>query len=189
MTYPQYLAIPQFPWPPESALEALPAERAAAVRAAAEKVQLLVFDFDGVMTDNSVYVSQEGVEFVRASRSEGFGLDKLKTRGIGLLVLSKEVNPVVGARCRKLKLECVQGIDDKLPALEKLVAERGLTLDQVGYMGNDTNDEACLRAAGFPITTGDAHPAVISLGLYVSTRPGGYGAVREVCDLIDALKA
>ncbi len=182
------LALPPFPWPPESALNAYSAERAEAIRQAIAELKMVVFDFDGVFTDNAVWVTQEGVELVRASRFEGFGLVRLQKRGIELMVLSTEVNPVVSARCDKLKLDRKQGVHDKLPALCEIVEGKGLTLAQVGYLGNDTNDIQCLQNVGFPMTVGDAHPAVIDLGLYRTVRPGGYGAVREVCDLIDKLK-
>ena len=112
---------------------------------------MLVFDFDGVMTDNRVLVFEDGREAVLCSRGDGMGLDLLKKSGLPLAVISKEVNPVVSARCRKLKIPCEQGIDDKLGVLARITAEQGLTLADVAFMGNDVNDLACMTAAGVAI--------------------------------------
>lgn len=145
---------------------------------------LVVFDFDGVMTDNRVLVMQDGTEGVLCNRSDGLGLGMLKDAGVPVLVLSKEKNPVVAARCRKLGLECLQGIDDKLTRLRELLDARGIAASKTAYVGNDLNDLACMRHVGLPIAVGDAYPAVIDAARYVTQARGGYGAVREVCDLI-----
>ncbi|MBS0190128.1 MAG: glycosyltransferase [Phycisphaerales bacterium] len=155
-------------------------------------IRLLVCDFDGVFTDNRVYTDQEGVESVACSRGDGMGLEMLRKSGLPIFVLSKEVNPVVAARCRKLKLECLQGIDDKLPALEKLARERGLSPREIAYVGNDTNDLGPLSWVGLPVLVNDAHPEVLPrLGrqdaLVLSER-GGHGALREICDLLLAAR-
>ncbi|MFZ1414483.1 MAG: HAD hydrolase family protein [Defluviicoccus sp.] len=160
--------------------------RFAGVRAAdlLRPIKLLVLDFDGVMTDNRVLVMEDGREGVLCSRGDGFGFDLLRAINFPALVISKEGNPVVGARCRKLKIPCEQGIGDKLPVLERLVRERGLTLAQVAYMGNDLNDLDCMRACGVAIAPSDAHPAVLAIASVITNAQGGFGAVREICDLI-----
>ena len=150
-------------------------------------VRLVVFDFDGVFTDNTVYVSEDGTESVRCWRGDGLGLQAIQRLGLQVLILSTEVNPVVTARSRKLKVECVQGCEDKRARLEAIVRERGLTLDQVAYVGNDVNDLGCLEAVGVPVVVGDAHPAVLGAAKLRTQRPGGRGAVREVCDLLVAI--
>jgi 3-deoxy-D-manno-octulosonate 8-phosphate phosphatase (KDO 8-P phosphatase) len=147
-------------------------------------VKLVVFDFDGVFTDNTVYVSQDGVESVRCWRSDGLGLAKLKQAGIPAVIVSTEKNPVVSVRAQKLLLRCIQGCDDKLAAVKGLAAEHGTTLAETAFVGNDINDLACLQAVGLPIVVQDAHPDVISAAAYRTTTPGGFGAVREVCDAI-----
>jgi len=151
-------------------------------------VRLVVFDFDGVFTDNTVYVSEDGTETVRCWRGDGLGLQALQRLGVGVLILSTEVNPVVSVRGRKLKVECVQGCDDKRTRLESIVRERGLTLDQVAYVGNDINDLGCLEAVGVPVVVFDAHPSVLAAARLRTVRPGGHGAVREVCDLLVAAR-
>lgn len=151
-------------------------------------VRLLVLDFDGVMTDNAVLVSDSGTEAVRCSRSDGLGLARLRDAGVDVLVLSTESNPVVTARCRKLGLDCVQGCGDKRGVLERIAAERGLAASHIAYVGNDVNDLGCLRWAGVPVAVADAWPDVRAVARLVTTRPGGAGAVREVADWILAAR-
>ena len=148
-------------------------------------VKLLVFDFDGVFTNNMVYVFEDGREAVRCSRQDGLGLAKLRRRGLAMCILSTEANPVVAARAKKLQLRCIQGCEDKGAALDALLAESGCTDRQLAFVGNDINDLPCLTRAGVPIIVQDAHPDVLAYALYRTTAPGGHGAVREVCDLFD----
>lgn len=151
-------------------------------------VKLVVFDFDGVFTDNTVYVSQDGTESVRCWRSDGLGVTKLKEAGVHTAIVSTEANPVVSARSRKLSMRCVQSCDDKAAAVRALADEHGLSLADVAFVGNDINDLACLRLVGLPIVVRDAHADVIDAAAYRTTAPGGRGAVREVCDAIVAAR-
>jgi len=148
------------------------------------QVKLLVFDFDGVFTDNHVYVSQDGTESVSCWRGDGLGLSKIRQLGIPIWVISTEKNPVVSARCKKLQIECIQGCEDKLEALIGLVHQYECSLEETAFVGNDINDKGCLDTVGLPIVVADAHPDVIERVLYVTLNPGGRGAVREVCDLV-----
>jgi YrbI family 3-deoxy-D-manno-octulosonate 8-phosphate phosphatase len=147
-----------------------------------EAIRLLVLDFDGVLTDNRVLVSQDGAEAVWCHRGDGWGIARLKERGMRIVVISTEANPVVGARCRKLGLDFVQACDDKLSALRELAGSLGLGPEQIAYVGNDVNDLDCLRWVGTPIVVADAMPEVHEVARLVTSRPGGYGAVREVAD-------
>ncbi len=151
-------------------------------------IRLLVFDFDGVMTDNRVVVFEDGREGVLCSRGDGMGLDLLRASGLAVAVISKEGNPVVSARCRKLKIPCIQGIGDKLPVLRKMVAEQGIDLQTVAYMGNDINDLECMEAVGLAIAPADAEAQILRVADLVTTARGGFGAVREVADLIVAAR-
>ena len=148
-----------------------------------DPVRLLIFDFDGVFTDNRVYVNGSGIETVGCSRGDGLGIERLLNHGIDAVVLSTEVNPVVAARCRKLNLEVQQGLRDKSQTLRNVVASRGLTLEHVAYVGNDVNDLECLRIAGVAVAPADADPAVRGVADLVLRKRGGYGAVREICEL------
>ena len=150
-------------------------------------IRLIAFDFDGVFTDNKVYVFQDGSEAVRCSRADGLGLEKLTRMGIQAIIISTETNPVVMARSKKLKIRCIQGCNDKRAALEGVAGKQGLALEQVAFVGNDINDLGCLQVVGLPIVVRDAHPDVIHTALYRTQALGGQGAVREVCDLVEAI--
>jgi len=153
-------------------------------REALASVRLAVFDFDGVFTDNHVWVDGDGRETVRCSRADGLGLRRLREVGVDALVVSLETAPVVRARARKLDIECIQGIEDKLSVLREQVSARGLDLEQTAYVGNDINDAECLEAVGLPVVPSDAWPEVFVLATWVLTRPGGEGCVREFCDAV-----
>jgi YrbI family 3-deoxy-D-manno-octulosonate 8-phosphate phosphatase len=148
-------------------------------------VRFVAFDFDGVFTDDAVYVAQDGTELVRCWRGDGLGLRKLERLGIGLAILSTEVNPVVGLRATKMRIRCLQGLENKRSSLDALAAESGLTLDQFAFVGNDINDLVCFTGVGLPIGVRNAHADVRGCVRYLTDTPGGYGAVREICDLFE----
>lgn len=147
-------------------------------------VQMVAFDFDGVFTDNTVYVTQDGVESVRCWRSDGIGLTRLRGAGVHALILSTEVNPVVSVRARKLKTPCRQGIEDKAAAILEFCREKGVDPQQAAFVGNDVNDIPAFKAVGLPIAVFEACSEVIPHVLYRTVNRGGRGAVREICDLI-----
>jgi N-acylneuraminate cytidylyltransferase len=149
-------------------------------------VDALVTDFDGVHTDDRVYLSQDGVESVRVSREDGMGVAMARRAGIRLLILSTEVNPVVAARADKLRIPVIHGQSDKAQALKEWVAAEGLDPNRVAYLGNDVNDLGCLRMVGWPVAVANAHPDVQALARLKLTRRGGSGAVRELCELVIA---
>jgi N-acylneuraminate cytidylyltransferase len=151
-----------------------------------EDPRLVVFDFDGVMTDNRVWVGEHGEEWVACNRSDGIGLDKLRRLGLDLFVLSTEPNTVVASRCRKLGLPFEHGVREKADRLRQLICDRGLTPSQVVYVGNDLNDVDCLRLAGCGVVVADAHPDAVRAADLTLTRAGGHGAVRELCDRLAA---
>jgi 3-deoxy-D-manno-octulosonate 8-phosphate phosphatase (KDO 8-P phosphatase) len=154
------------------------------VKAAIQQIRFIAFDFDGVFTDNHVLVLENGQEAVRCSRSDGIGLSRLRNLGLEMVIISTEPNPVVLSRAKKLKLPCINDCDDKISTLNSLLAKRELELKQAAFMGNDVNDTDCLAQVGLPVVVADAHPDVIELGLYRTVQPGGYGAVREFCDMV-----
>ncbi len=149
-----------------------------------QKIGAIVFDFDGVFTDNKVIVFQDGREAVACSRGDGMGFSLLRKLNIPTLVLSMEENPVVAARCRKLKLQFTQGCSDKLPALRTWLGAQGIDPADVIYVGNDVNDLECLAAVGCGVAVGDAHPAAKTAAKVVLGEPGGNGAIRELVDII-----
>jgi N-acylneuraminate cytidylyltransferase len=149
-----------------------------------QPIALLVFDFDGVLTDDRVYVFEDGREAVACNRGDGMGLTLLRQSGLPMVVLSTEQNSVVAARCRKLQLECKHGLADKRAALVELAKEKNVDLQHVVYVGNDVNDLGCMEAAGFAIAVADAHPRAREQADFVLSARGGSGAVRELCDLL-----
>ena len=153
------------------------------------RIRLVAFDFDGVFTDNMVYVFEDGTEAVRCFRSDGIGLHKLKKIGIETVIISTEANPVVSARASKLKIRCVQNCQDKRAVLEEMAHDQGIRLSEVAFVGNDINDLPCLECVALPIVVQDAHPDVVSTALYQTKNRGGHGAVREVCDLFEKYRS
>jgi YrbI family 3-deoxy-D-manno-octulosonate 8-phosphate phosphatase len=153
-------------------------------RSLPRQIDLVIFDFDGVMTDDTVWVDQDGREMVAANRYDGLGISSLHKAGIPMLVLSTEPNPVVSARCRKLNLPVIQGQSDKAAALLQLLNERNLDPSHVIYLGNDINDIPCFPMVGCALVVADAHPEAIAQADIVLSNAGGHGAVRELCDRI-----
>lgn len=152
-----------------------------------DQIKFVAFDFDGVFTDNRVIVSETGQESVICNRSDGIGLERLRQINIPFAVFSTEANPVVAARCRKLKIPCfsgLSGLNDKLNCLKQVINEKGISLDQVAFVGNDINDLPCFRAVGLPVAVSDAWVEVRKEASLVLTRAGGFGSVREFCDLL-----
>lgn len=147
-------------------------------------VKLLVFDFDGVFTDNTVYVSQDGIESVRCWRSDGLGLSRLRRKGVYIQIISTELNPVVAVRAEKLKIPCKQGIEDKALAILETCKELNIDPANTMFVGNDINDIPAFNTVGIPVAVADAYPETDQHILFKTSKPGGYGAVREVCDLI-----
>ncbi len=152
-----------------------------------KRIKLFVTDFDGIHTDGCVYVGEDGKESVKCSRRDGLGIAMLKKAGIDVRVISKETNPVVSARCRKLQIPCEQGVADsngKADILKRIVEAQKLASDEVLYMGDDLNDTAPLEFAGVAVTVADGHQKLISVCDYVTTRKGGEHAIREVAEMV-----
>jgi 3-deoxy-D-manno-octulosonate 8-phosphate phosphatase (KDO 8-P phosphatase) len=151
---------------------------------ALSEIRLVVFDFDGVFTDNRVWTNDRGEESVACWRGDGLGLRRLEEAGVDHFILSMESNAAVGLRAQKIRAACIQGVEDKLPVLRAEVAKRSLTLAETAYLGNDVNDAECLSAVGLPVVPADAWPDVVPLAKLVLTRAGGHGCVRELCDAL-----
>lgn len=144
----------------------------------------LVMDFDGVHTDDLVQVLQDGTEAVTVSRADGMGLGMLREAGFPMLILSKERNPVVEARGRKLGVETVYGVDQKVNVLRQWCEQRSIPLSRVIYVGNDVNDVGCLEVVGWPVVVPNAHPLAQRAARITLTRDGGRGALRELAEAI-----
>jgi YrbI family 3-deoxy-D-manno-octulosonate 8-phosphate phosphatase len=150
------------------------------------KIELIICDFDGVLTDNRVWTDQDGREMVAAFRSDSFRIGELREKGMDVMILSSEVNPAVGARAKKIGVEAVHGVglQDKGRALLQVLEQKNVKAENVVYVGNDLNDLPCFEIVGWSVAVADAYPEVIRAADYVLSKPGGYGALRELCDLI-----
>lgn len=181
--------------PERTALEIDTAEDLALARALAEDlpgdpidVDAVVTDFDGVHTDDRAWVDASGTEHVAVHRGDGMGVARLREAGVPVLVLSTETDPVVGARARKLRVDCRQGVRDKAGALTSWLDEHSLDPARVAFVGNDVNDLPALALVGWPVATADARPEVRRAARVVLRRPGGAGAVRETADRVLAAR-
>lgn len=148
-------------------------------------IEAIVFDFDGVFTDNRVYQSQTGEESIVCSRGDGLALSRFKQAFSGkLLVLSTETNPVVLKRCEKLGLLCIHGASPKEDALRAWLAHEGVNPAHTLFVGNDLNDLGCLQLVGCGVAVADAHPEVKACARIILERKGGDNAVRELLNLM-----
>ena len=147
-------------------------------------IHALVMDFDGVHTDDLVHVDQDGHESVVTSRSDGMGVSMLRELGIKMLILSKERNPVVSARARKLDIPALHPVDDKREALVSWCKAEGIDLRHVCYVGNDVNDIECLSMVGWAVVVADAHPQARAHAHTILLHSGGRGAIRELTDMV-----
>ena len=147
-------------------------------------IDLLVTDFDGVLTDDRVLVSDDGHESVVCNRADGIGCDLLRAAGLPMLILSTETNPVVAVRGAKLRVEVAQACTDKGEAVVALMRDRGLDPARVMYVGNDVNDLGALRAVGWPVVPADAHPDVVGDARLVTAAGGGAGVLRELASTL-----
>lgn len=152
------------------------------------QIKFVAFDFDGVFTDNSVYVSENGQESVRCYRGDGLGLQRIYALGIRACVISSEKNPVVRQRCEKLDIACHAACESKQELLASILSKHQLTPGEAAFVGNDLNDLECLEFVALPIVVRDAHPDVLPAAIYRTRNAGGHGAVREVCDLLAAAR-
>lgn len=156
----------------------------------ASRVAFMGFDVDGVLTDGSLYFGNAGDEFKVFSSLDGHGIKLLASAGIEVAIISGRQSPALRHRAENLGIgELHMNVSDKLGTMRKLLAQRGLSLQQAGYMGDDVVDLEILTACGFSATVADGHPEVRRHVDYVARLGGGRGAVREVCDLLLAARA
>ena len=147
-----------------------------------ENVELIIFDFDGVLTNNLVYLNQNGDEWVSCSRADGLAFDVLQKLKKSVCILSTEQNPVVAARANKLKVPVLQGISDKTQALKSLADKERIDLANVVYVGNDINDYNIMQLCGYAICPSDSHSKVKEISDVVLKTPGGKGVAREILE-------
>ena len=149
-----------------------------------KNIKLIIYDFDGVMTNNKVYIDQNGNETVRVNRADGLGIAEIKKLGIKQIIISTETNSVVSTRASKLGIPCLQGIENKKSALINYCQKNDFELLNVAYVGNDINDKEVMEIAGTTYCPSDAHKSIQIITDYILKTKGGDGVVREILDLI-----
>ena len=147
-------------------------------------IKIIIYDFDGIMTDNTVYVDQNGNEMVQVNRADGLGVHMIKNLGIEQIIISTEQNPVVSARAFKLGIPCLQGIDNKKVALIEYCHKNDIYLKNVAYTGNDVNDEQAMEISRFKFCPADASERIKEIADFILKSRGGEGVIRELADLI-----
>ena len=145
---------------------------------------LIVYDFDGVMTDNKVYVDQSGREMVQVNRSDGLGVSEIKKLGIEQIIISTEKNSVVSARASKLSIPCLQGIENKKDVLINYCKKNDINLKNIAYVGNDINDKEAMEIVGYSFCPADAHNSIKELSNYTLKVKGGEGVVRKLYEIL-----
>ena len=151
-----------------------------------QKPKIIFTDFDGCLTDDRVWLNQEGEEFVAANRKDGLAVNRLKNLGIQVVITSTETNKVVLARGNKMGVEVLQGLVDKAESIEQYLKQKNLSWEDIWYIGNDVNDIGAIRKAKFSICPSDAVKAVKKeVDLKLKTK-GGYGVLSELATLLES---
>jgi 3-deoxy-D-manno-octulosonate 8-phosphate phosphatase (KDO 8-P phosphatase) len=158
---------------------------AAALQARAERIRLVLFDVDGVLTDGQLVYGLSGEALKTFNTHDGHGIVLLRAAGIEVGILSARDSEIVRTRMRELGVRFLsQGIRDKSVGLDHLLARAGVTAEEVAYIGDDVNDLVALARVGLSAAPSDAAPEVLAAVDFISSKPGGHGAGRTLCELI-----
>jgi 3-deoxy-D-manno-octulosonate 8-phosphate phosphatase (KDO 8-P phosphatase) len=151
----------------------------------AQQIKLLVCDVDGVFSDGRIYLGNDGEELKAFHTKDGFGIKALGASGVDVAIITGRTSAIVENRMKALNVaHIIQGQEDKLPALIDLIEQLDITINEVAYIGDDVPDLPCIEAVGLGISVSDGHPLVLRNADYITFTRGGFGAVRETCDLI-----
>ena len=145
-------------------------------------INALVFDFDGVLTNNLVHIDQDGKELVSCSRADGLAFDVLRKLKKSAYILSTETNAVVTSRAKKLKIPVLQGVSNKVNGIKQLAEQEGINLNNILYVGNDLNDYRVMQLCGYTACPADSHEQIKSISSLVLKTSGGNGIVRELLE-------
>lgn len=149
-----------------------------------KNIQLIFFDFDGVLTNNTVSIDEDGIESVTCNRSDGLAFNAINKLNLRCFVLSTEKNKVVSARCKKLNTKCIQGVDNKLLEIKKISKELNIDKEGIMYIGNDINDLEAIQYVGHSACPSDSHDLVKLNCKYILKKNGGEGIARELIERI-----
>lgn len=158
------------------------------IRERMKKLKLIIYDFDGVMTDNRVIVGQDGTESVVAHRGDGYGVSQIKKLPIEQVIISTETNPVVRRRAEKLDIGIIHGVSDKKSTVMKYCQEKGYAMEEVMFIGNDLNDYDAMMTVGIKGAPADAEEEILAIADWVSQAKGGYGVIRELYRVLQAYR-
>ena len=157
-------------------------------------IKTIIFDFDGIFTNNKVYLNEEGIESIQCDRGDGLGINILKrfikksNLDIDIFILSKEKNQVVQKRAAKLEIKCLSGVDDKLSLISNYFLEKNGEIENsfktLLYVGNDLNDLKPILKSGFSVCPNDSHPIIKKYSMITLKKNGGDGFVRELIELL-----
>jgi YrbI family 3-deoxy-D-manno-octulosonate 8-phosphate phosphatase len=147
-------------------------------------IQLIVYDFDGVLTDNKVILREDGLESVIVNRSDGLAINIIKGIGIKQIIVTTETNKVVEIRAIKLDIPIIKGVNKKKESIISFCNKNNIKLNKVIYIGNDINDLEIMRIVGYPICPSDAYEEVKRISKIILKSKGGSGVVREILKYI-----
>ena len=149
------------------------------------KPKILFTDFDGCLTDDRVWLNQDGEEFVAANRKDGLAVKRLNNLGIQVVITSTETNKVVLARGTKMGVEVLQGLADKAESIDQYLKQKNLSWNDVWYIGNDVNDLGAIEKAKLSISPADAVKRVRNAVDVILKTNGGYGVLSEIASLLE----
>ena len=136
------------------------------------------------MTNNKVYVNQDGTETIQVSRADGLGVSEIRKMGFEQIIISTETNPIVSVRAKKLGINCLQGIENKKVALISYCKDKKFNLENVVYVGNDINDKEVMETVGLRFCPNDSHDSIKKISNHILKANGGDGVIRELLDFI-----
>jgi 3-deoxy-D-manno-octulosonate 8-phosphate phosphatase (KDO 8-P phosphatase) len=147
-------------------------------------LDLIAFDFDGVFTNNQALVLEDGTEGVFVNRSDGLAINQLRLKKYPMVIISTEKNRVVEARAKKLKIPVFTGVNNKAEILKDYCKKKSFSVSRTIFVGNDINDKEVMDLVGYPICPNDAHDSIKNISTTILKTKGGYGAIRELLDLV-----
>ena len=147
-------------------------------------ISLIIYDFDGVFTDNKVLLFEDGKEAVFVDRGDGLAVKEFRKMGIPQIIISTEANPVVRARAKKLQIDVIHSVEDKEVVVRKYLKRHRINKGNVIFVGNDINDKKAMEFVGWPIAPANAHEDIKNISKTILRARGGFGAIRELLDIL-----
>lgn len=155
------------------------------VETKASQIRLLICDVDGVFSDGRIYLANSGEEIKAFHTRDGYGIKALRQAGIEVAIITGRRSTIVEKRMQALTVQHIfQGQEDKTPAYQQLKQQLNLQDGQIAYIGDDLSDWAVMQHVGLSVAVADAHPLLRRHAALTTSLPGGFGAVRELCDLL-----